>query len=125
MSKFQAAESFQPETGDWQLLPFRFHRLDSKVLLTNMVGEHVFVSAQDFQEVAEDRLPADSALVRRLRAKQIIKQKGDKAPLDLLGAEDQDALSTAAAVHGSAHLRRFSALRALLPVLPGLAAERR
>jgi uncharacterized protein len=84
MSKFQAAEAFSPKAASWQLLPFRFHRVGQKVLLTNMVGEHLFVSPSEFEEVAEDRLPMDSALVRRLRAKQIIKQEGDKAPLDLL-----------------------------------------
>src|SRR3954453_5746220 len=66
------------------MLPFRFHRMGSKVLLTNMVGEHLFVSAEDFAVLAEDRLPADSPLVRKLRAKQMITQEGEQAPLELL-----------------------------------------
>jgi len=58
--------------------------MGERILLTNMVGEHLFVSASEFGEVAEQRLPPDSPLVRGLRAKQIIKQTSDKAPLDLL-----------------------------------------
>jgi uncharacterized protein len=84
MSKFQPAGAFTPEAANWRLLPFRFHRLNSKVLLTNMVGEHLFVSETEFGELAENRLPRDSSFVRRLRAKQIIRQPGDRAALDLL-----------------------------------------
>lgn len=84
MSKFQAAEAFAPDSADWQLLPFRFERMGPKVLLTNMVGEHLFVSPGEFDQVADARLPSDSPLVRRLRAKQLIKQPGERAPLDLL-----------------------------------------
>jgi uncharacterized protein len=84
MSTFQLADTFAPKTADWKLLPFRFQRMESKVLLTNMVGEHLFVSTREFADVAVIRLPSDSALVRRLRAKQMIMQEGDKAPLELL-----------------------------------------
>lgn len=84
MSRFLAPEHFVAPTADWQLLPFRFHRIGDRVLLTNMVGEHVFLTSTEFDEIAEDRLPADSRLVRKLRAKQMIRQPGDMAPLDLL-----------------------------------------
>jgi His-Xaa-Ser system radical SAM maturase HxsB len=84
MSKFQPAEAYGPESDDWQLLPFRFHRVDARVLLTNMVGEHLFVSQADFEQLAGDRLPSDSPFVRRLRGKQIIRQPGDRAAIDLL-----------------------------------------
>lgn len=84
MSKFQTADAFLPTSDAWELLPFRFERINGKVLLTNMVGEHLFVSADEFEELAEQRLPIDSPLVRSLRAKQIVKQDGDQAPLDLL-----------------------------------------
>jgi uncharacterized protein len=49
-----------------------------------MVGEHLLVSKDEFAEIAEERLPADSPLVRRLRAKQIITRRGEVAPLELL-----------------------------------------
>lgn len=84
MSHFREAEAFAGQSADWRLLPFRFERLNGKVLLTNMVGEHLIVSGEDFQQLAADRLPADSPLVRRLRAKHVIRAKGERTPLTLL-----------------------------------------
>lgn len=85
MSKFRSPETFATAVAhEWKPLPFRFHRLDDSVLVTNMVGEHLILTEDDFTQLAEDRLPADSTLTRRLRSKQIIRQAGDKAPLDLL-----------------------------------------
>ena len=45
--------AFQAQTADWELLPFRFERINGRVLLTNFVGEHLFVSAEDFDQIAE------------------------------------------------------------------------
>jgi His-Xaa-Ser system radical SAM maturase HxsB len=83
VSKFQAPEAFRSD-GEWALLPFRFERCGERVLLTNMVGEHLFVSGEDFSVLAEDDLPSDSALVRQLRAKHIIRRPEETAPLTLL-----------------------------------------
>jgi uncharacterized protein len=83
VSKFQAPEAFRSD-GEWALLPFRFERCGERVLLTNMVGEHLFVSGEDFSVLADDDLPADSALVRQLRAKHIIRRPEETAPLTLL-----------------------------------------
>ncbi len=84
MSKFRGAEVFQAADDDWQLLPFRFERLNGRVLVTNMVGEHLSLGPDDFEQLADKRLPTDSPLVRRLRAKHVIRQKGDRSPLTLL-----------------------------------------
>jgi uncharacterized protein len=67
------------------VLPFKFERFDSgRVLLTNLVGEHLFVTTEEFELLSADQLPRDSPLVRRLRAKQIIREPNDELPLDLL-----------------------------------------
>lgn len=84
MSKFKDAEAFQAASEDWQLLPFRFERLNGRVLVTNMVGEHLSLAAEDFDQLASKDLPADSQLVRRLRAKHVIRQAEDRSPLALL-----------------------------------------
>jgi His-Xaa-Ser system radical SAM maturase HxsB len=55
-----------------------------RVLVTNLVGEHLFLTPNEFAELAEDRLPADSPLARRLRSKHVIRQPDEQAPLDLL-----------------------------------------
>jgi hypothetical protein len=36
----------------WQLLPLRFHRIDAdSMVLTNLVGEHVFVTPDELSTV--------------------------------------------------------------------------
>jgi hypothetical protein len=38
----------------WQLLPLRFHRLDAdSVVLTNLVGEHVFITPEQLAAVSD------------------------------------------------------------------------
>lgn len=89
MSRFREATAFQAPSTDWQFLPYRFERLNGRVLLTNMVGEHLFVSADDFELIAEKRLPVDSPLVRRLRAKHIVREEADGLPVELLALKAQ------------------------------------
>jgi uncharacterized protein len=84
MSRFREPEAFAVATATWEYLPFRFERMNGRVLVTNLVGEHLFLTAEDFDQLALRDLPADSALVRRLRAKHLIRAPGDDPPLELL-----------------------------------------
>jgi uncharacterized protein len=84
MPKFREPEAFQATEAKWQFLPFRFERINGRVLLTNLVGEHLFVPPDQFEEIASGALPVDSPLVRRLRAKHILREPGDETPLELL-----------------------------------------
>ncbi len=84
MSRFREPVAFQAANANWQLLPFRFERINSKVLVTNLVGEHLFLSADEFDRLAAGDLPTDSPLVRRLRAKHVIREGGDELPVELL-----------------------------------------
>jgi uncharacterized protein len=84
MSKFREQVAFAAPSADWELLPFRFERMGDRVLLTNMVGEYLFLSNEDFEHLGERDLPADSPLVRRLRAKHVIREAGDDLPLELM-----------------------------------------
>ena len=43
MSRFRDPDAFQAPSANWQLLPFRFERINGRVLLTNLVGEHLFL----------------------------------------------------------------------------------
>jgi sulfatase maturation enzyme AslB (radical SAM superfamily) len=79
-----AASAFQSGVGEWEFLPFRFERVNGRVLLTNMVGEHLFLDAVDFELLANKALPGDSAALRRLRGKHIVRVKGEQLPLELL-----------------------------------------
>jgi len=68
----------------WQLLPMRFHRLDANsVVLTNLVGEHVFVTPDELVSVA-DGTCADQELLARLRAAHVVQVPGETLPTELL-----------------------------------------
>lgn len=84
MSKFRDQVAFSAQTADWALLPFRFERMDERVLVTNLVGEHLFLTSDEFECLAERDLPTDSSLVRRLRAKHLIREPSDDLPVELL-----------------------------------------
>jgi uncharacterized protein len=84
MSKFREPVAFQAARADWQLLPFRFERIAGRVLLTNLVGEHLFLTSEEFEQLASADLPTDSPLVRRLRAKHVIRESDDDLPVELL-----------------------------------------
>ena len=83
-----------PASDAWELLPFQFERLDlDRVLVTNMVGEHLFLTGEEFAQFMGRGLPADSPLVRRLRAKQVIRQADEQLPLDLLALKTRTRYS--------------------------------
>lgn len=84
MPKFRDPEAFAAPTAAWEFLPFRFERMDERVLVTNLVGEHLFLTEEEFERLASVDLPTDSALVRRLRAKHLIREPDDDLPLELL-----------------------------------------
>ena len=83
MIRLERAATSLPPHG-WQLLPLRFHRLDADcVVLTNMVGEHVFVTPDELCAVA-DGTCADQELLARLRAAHLIQVPGETLPAELL-----------------------------------------
>lgn len=94
MSKFRDAEAFTAGSDRWELLPFRFERSSGdRVLITNMVGEHLFLSGREFDEFMGSGLPVDSPLVRQLRAKQVIRQADEQLPVDLLALKTRTRYS--------------------------------
>ena len=84
MARFAAASEYQAPASEWEFLPFRFERLNGRVLLTNLVGEHLFLDSGDFELLADKALPADSVTLRRLRGKHMVRMKGEQLPLELL-----------------------------------------
>jgi uncharacterized protein len=68
----------------WQLLPMRFHRLDAdSVILTNLVGEHVFVTPDELVAVVDGSC-VDQEVLARLRAAHLIQVPGETLPAELL-----------------------------------------
>jgi hypothetical protein len=114
MSRFQPAESYQAKGAAWEFLPFRFERLNGRVLVTNFVGEHLFLEQGEFDQLAAGSLPSDSPLVRKLRAKHVIREVDDNLPVELLAIKARTRYR---------RLSEFTALRALVSLLPGFPAE--
>jgi uncharacterized protein len=85
VSRFEQATAYLPEAPSWEFLPFRFERFGAdRVLLTNLVGEHLFVRSDQFEAIVQKELPADSHLVRQLRGKHLIRLPEEDVPLELL-----------------------------------------
>jgi uncharacterized protein len=71
----------------WQLLPMRFHRFDGdSVLVTNLVGEHVFLPGREFLAVL-DGTCSDQGVLARLRARHLIQLPGERLPAELLAVK--------------------------------------
>lgn len=111
MTKFNPPEAYRAEPADWQLLPFRFERLKGRVLVTNLVGEHIFLTHDEFEQLAARALPTDSPLVRKLRAKHVIRESGDDLPVELL------------AIKAGTRYRRLSEFTALHILVASLRCE--
>ena len=72
------------QSDSWALLPLRFHRLsDDAVLLTNLVGEHAFVTEDELLSVV-DGTCQNQPLLAELRAKHMIAAPGEQLPAELL-----------------------------------------
>lgn len=85
MSRFRDNSDFRPTIENWELLPFRFHRFSGeRVLLTNMVGEHLFLARDEFASLMAKQLPSESPAFRQLRGKHLIRLQGEELPLELL-----------------------------------------
>src|SRR5215469_9001437 len=81
----QDAASVVP--GSWQLLPLRFHRFEpGSILLTNLVGEHIFVSETQLLSVLDGSC-TDQQLLASLRAKHLIQLPGERIPAELLAVK--------------------------------------
>lgn len=93
MIKMERTTTALPPRG-WQLLPLRFHRFDDgSVLLTNLVGEHVFVSADELAAVV-DGTCQDQDLLARLRAAHLIQVPGETLPAELLAIKLRTRMRT-------------------------------
>jgi His-Xaa-Ser system radical SAM maturase HxsB len=84
--KLERAATELPAHG-WELLPLRFHRIDAdSLVLTNVVGEHVFVTPAELCAVV-DGTCADQELLARLRAAHLIQVPGERLPAELLAVK--------------------------------------
>lgn len=88
MRVFRRFEDYGTEAGSFQLLPFRFHRLENgRELLVNEVGEFVLAENGTARKVVERRIPSDSPLYASLKAKHFLWDASSHANLDVLATK--------------------------------------
>ncbi|MNZ47542.1 Anaerobic sulfatase-maturating enzyme [compost metagenome] len=84
MSKFHRIGAYAP-TRPYELLPFKFDRLnDKEYLLTNMVGEFLVIPEAVLGDIIGHTLSLTSDWLPDLRAKQFLRLPEEQAPLELL-----------------------------------------
>jgi uncharacterized protein len=84
--RFKDLADFQNGPG-YELLPFRFVRLDDDVLVVNDVGEHHFLSPSSFAAFVGHRLPSFSGDFNSLKSKHFLADSESTVPLDLLATK--------------------------------------
>jgi uncharacterized protein len=63
------------------LVPIRFREVGGDVLLTNQLGDWVFVSQDEFRQIARDAIDVESPLHAKLASKNFLRSKVDKDAL--------------------------------------------
>lgn len=93
----------------YQLLPFRFERFnDNQYLLTNEVGEYVFLSNDDFHTFVNGKLDEHSVLFYDLASKQIATTDKVEDVVQMLATKFRTKKSI---------LRDFTSLHMIVPTL--------
>lgn len=77
-------DSARTEPESWDLLPLRFHSLDAeRVVVSNMVGEHLVLPRRELDEVVSGGAPSLETLAS-MRARHMIRVPGETLPVELL-----------------------------------------
>lgn len=88
----EVRKDLQVPLNELAWLPFRFFRLDrSRVLVTNLIGEHEVLSPTEFAQLQTLRF-TDPALVGRLRGKHFVRLPGEQLPVELLALKSYTRL---------------------------------
>jgi len=69
---------------DYQILPYRFDRLENNVFLSNEVGEHLYLSYEKFEKFVNHKLKPKDKKYNNLKSKQIIADKNINNVVEML-----------------------------------------
>lgn len=104
------SRSFLPQSAfgalsSYQLLPFRFHRLDEQTeILVNESGEYLFVPKGTARNIVRKEIPINSELYPTLKAKHFIYDESSSPLLDVLAAKYRTKFGF---IYGSTKLHIF------------------
>jgi His-Xaa-Ser system radical SAM maturase HxsB len=106
---FRLQDDFLPETGKYQLLPFRFISLDEEqYVLTNFVGEYCVVERDSLQALVAKTLRPGSAAYSALKSRHFFFEAGETSALHLLATKYRTK---------QAPLAEFTSLHMIVPTL--------
>jgi len=71
----------------YQILPFRFDRLKENVFLSNEVGEHLYLTSEDFSRFIEHKLTSNDKSFNDLKSKQIIAENNLDDVIEMLATK--------------------------------------
>lgn len=94
MANFLPAQAFQPTTSSIELLPLRFERTDAgRYLVSNIVGDFVSLSSDEFERLVELRLTPGDKLYEKAYASHLVTRTGQTAQLQLLAMRLRSRMS--------------------------------
>lgn len=80
-------DSTATATTGWELLPLRFHQLsDDRVVVTNMVGEHLVLPRRELDAVVAGE-GASAQTLAAMRARHMLREPEETLPLELLAVK--------------------------------------
>lgn len=85
MSRFEGAEFFRGAGHPVQLLPFRFERRpNGQYLVSNIVGEFINLSSEEFHKLANSNVTPGDGLYEKAYASHLITRENQQAQIQLL-----------------------------------------
>jgi uncharacterized protein len=84
MARFLTADAFVAPEERTSLLPFRFERRSNDYLVSNMVGDFVALTHEEFDRLADLRLAPGDGLYEKAYAAHLISKEGQRAQPQLL-----------------------------------------
>ena len=85
MSRFEGAEFFRGAGHPVQLLPFRFERRpNGQYLVSNIVGEFINLSSEEFHKLADSNVTPGDGLYEKAYASHLITRENQQAQIQLL-----------------------------------------
>src|SRR5262249_7178312 len=87
MTRFLPPGAYHAPEKSVRLLPFRFERTGSgSYLVSNLVGDFVRLSADEFNRLVEERVTPSDNLYEKAFASHLITREGHTAQLQILAA---------------------------------------
>jgi His-Xaa-Ser system radical SAM maturase HxsB len=108
-NRFKPPTAFLPAAGEYQLLPFRFIKLDhSRYVLTNVAGEYIVTDREALVRLIKKSLDPQSDIYSKLQSRHFLIDSKNSAALQLLATKYRTK---------QAPLAEFTGLHMFVPTL--------